>query len=176
MTGAWCPVWGARIPPERLPSVPHMARYCFPHGLRAGHHRQLLVQRASPRRLRRVDVLAVAGLSFVFGSLLDPENGGAFAIEGIDGDRHAELLREHERPADARPAAPRLVRALDFAPRFLLYDRYYKPPMLVRIIRPLSGEPRAVVRCRPYEYGAPEPTSWAASNHVEYRASPLPCG
>ena len=47
--------------------------------------------------------------------------------------------------------------------------------MLVRVLRPISGEPRAVVRCRPvYEYGQLRPTAWAASNHVEYRDFPAP--
>ncbi len=47
--------------------------------------------------------------------------------------------------------------------------------MLVRILRPLSGEPRARVRCRPtYEYGLHEVGSWRASNHIEYTGFPAP--
>ena len=47
--------------------------------------------------------------------------------------------------------------------------------MLVRILRPLSGEPRARVRCRPvYEYGLVEAGLWRASNHIEYTGFPAP--
>ena len=63
----------------------------------------------------------------------------------------------------------------DFAPRFQLYQRFFKPSMLVRILRPLSGEPRARVRCRPtYDYGLAETGSWRASNHIEYTGFPTP--
>ena len=42
-------------------------------------------------------------------------------------------------------------------------------------MRPLSGEPRARVRCRPvYEYGLDEVASWRASNHIEYTGFPTP--
>ena len=89
--------------------------------------------------------------SFVFGPLLDREKGGAFSIEGLDATNvRAALRREHERAAHGRSTAESgAFEVYDFAPRFMLYDRYYKPPMLVRVVRPLSGEPRAVVRCRP---------------------------
>ena len=41
--------------------------------------------------------------------------------------------------------------------------------MLLRIIRPLEGDPRATVRCRPvYDYGRIEASSWRSSNHIEY--------
>ncbi len=47
--------------------------------------------------------------------------------------------------------------------------------MLIRILRPLSGEPRARVRCRPtYEYGLDEIGLWRASNHIEYTGFPTP--
>ena len=58
---------------------------------------------------------------------------------------------------------------LDFAPRFVLYNRAFKPSMLLRIIRPLEGDPRAIVRCRPvYDYGRIAASSWRSSNHIEY--------
>ena len=64
---------------------------------------------------------------------------------------------------------------IDFAPRFQLYDRFFKPSMLIRIMRPLDGEPRARVRCRPtYEYGLEEIGRWRASNHIEFTGFPTP--
>jgi GH15 family glucan-1,4-alpha-glucosidase len=112
--------------------------------------------------------------SFVFGPLLDRERGGAFTVEGVDATDVSQAYIENTnvlRTVFSGEAGS--FELYDFAPRFTLFDRYFKPPMLVRVLRPLSGEPRAVVRCRPvYDYGVLEPTSWAASNHVEYRGFP----
>ena len=56
--------------------------------------------------------------------------------------------------AKASLSAAMTSEKLDFAPRFALYDRTYKPAMIVRILRPLSGTPRVRVSCRPvYDYG-----------------------
>ena len=114
--------------------------------------------------------------SFVFGPLLDREKGGAFAIEGVDVKAVEQRYVENTnvmRTVFYTPEGD--FELFDFAPRFVLYDRYYKPPMVVRVLRPIWGEPRAVVRCRPrYGYGEIEPTAWAASNHVEYRGFPAP--
>ena len=89
--------------------------------------------------------------SFVFGPLLDREKGGAFAIEGVDATpRSNQAYVENTNVLRTVFSGPNGdFEVYDFAPRFVLYDRYYKPPMLVRVMRPLSGEPRAVVRCKP---------------------------
>ena len=78
-----------------------------------------------------------------------------FSIEGVDATEieqsyleNTNVLRTVFRADDG------VFELIDFAPRFNLYDRFFKPSMLIRIMRPLSGEPRARVRCRPtYEYG-----------------------
>jgi GH15 family glucan-1,4-alpha-glucosidase len=114
--------------------------------------------------------------SFVFGPLLDRERGGSFTIEGLDAHEieqayveNTNVLRTVFRGADGS------FELFDFAPRFALYDRFFKPSMIVRVMRPLSGEPRARVRCRPvYEYGLAEAGSWRASNHIEYSGFPSP--
>jgi GH15 family glucan-1,4-alpha-glucosidase len=114
--------------------------------------------------------------SFVFGPLLDRERGGLFAVEGADGEVVRQEYVENTnvlRTVFAGPAGE--FELLDFAPRFQLYDRFFKPSMLVRILRPLAGEPRARVRCRPtYQYGLQEVGSWRASNHIEYTGFPTP--
>ena len=114
--------------------------------------------------------------SFVFGPLLDRERGGVFSVEGVDAESVTQAYVENTnvlRTVYSGPSGE--FELFDFAPRFTLYDRYYKPPMLLRTLRPLSGEPRAIVRCRPvYDYGRLEPTTWAASNHIEYRGFPAP--
>eukprot|EP01111_Echinosteliopsis_oligospora_P003939 TRINITY_DN161_c0_g1_i1.p1 TRINITY_DN161_c0_g1~~TRINITY_DN161_c0_g1_i1.p1 ORF type:complete len:606 (-),score=142.20 TRINITY_DN161_c0_g1_i1:194-2011(-) len=61
------------------------------------------------------------------------------------------------------------IEVTDFAPRFMMNDRAYRPTMLVRIVKPLIGNPRIQVRIRPtfgYGWGAPEKTR--GTNHVRY--------
>jgi len=63
---------------------------------------------------------------------------------------------------------------IDFCPRFESADRDYRPNMLVRIIKPIKGRPRAQIRLRPtfgYGWGTPEKTR--GSNHVRYLLSNL---
>ena len=57
----------------------------------------------------------------------------------------------------------------DFAPRFRLYDRLYRPMQMVRIVRPISGQPLIRVRLRPlYGFGAVRPETTRGSNHIRY--------
>jgi GH15 family glucan-1,4-alpha-glucosidase len=114
--------------------------------------------------------------SFVIGPLLDRERGGVFAIEGIDAtDVRQEYVENTNVLRTVFSGEGGEFELLDFAPRFALYDRFFKPSMIVRIMRPLAGEPRARVRCRPtYEYGLAEVGSWRASNHIEYTGFPTP--
>ena len=61
------------------------------------------------------------------------------------------------------------VRITDFAPRFRLYDRTFRPPQLYRIIEPISGLPRITVRFRPtHNYGEPTTEHSIGSNHIRY--------
>jgi GH15 family glucan-1,4-alpha-glucosidase len=114
--------------------------------------------------------------SFVFGPLLDRERGGAFAIEGVDAtDVRQEYIENTNVLRTVFTGAGGEFELIDFAPRFQLYDRFFKPSMLVCILRPLSGEPRARVRCRPtYDYGLVDAGFWRASNHIEYTGFPTP--
>ena len=46
------------------------------------------------------------------------------------------------------------VRVTDFAPRFQIYGRTFRPPQLVRIIEPIAGMPRITIRFRAaHRYG-----------------------
>jgi GH15 family glucan-1,4-alpha-glucosidase len=114
--------------------------------------------------------------SFVFGPLLDREQGGVFTVEGVDATEVRQEYIENTnvlRTVFRGPGGE--FELIDFAPRFQLYDRYFKPQMLVRIMRPLSGEPRARVHCKPvYEYGLIESRFWRGSNHIEYTGFPTP--
>jgi GH15 family glucan-1,4-alpha-glucosidase len=114
--------------------------------------------------------------SFIFGPLLDRERGGAFAVEGIDAtDVRQEYVENTNVLRTVFSGARGEFELLDFAPRFFQFDRFFKPSMLVRVLRPLAGEPRARVRCRPvYDYGLGEAGFWRASNHIEYEGFPTP--
>jgi GH15 family glucan-1,4-alpha-glucosidase len=114
--------------------------------------------------------------SFVFGSLLDGERGGAFVVEGIGA---TEVVQEYVENTNVMrttfSGSTGAFELLDFAPRFLQYDRYYKPLMLVRVLRLLHGEPRVRLTCRPvYDYGATPTRAWRASNHIQYTDLPAP--
>ncbi|CCG40673.1 glycoside hydrolase family 15 protein [Magnetospirillum molischianum] len=61
------------------------------------------------------------------------------------------------------------VEILDFAPRFALFERIYRPPLIVRRIRPLQGRPRLRVRLRPrFENGRIDPEITRGSNHIRF--------
>lgn len=86
----------------------------------------------------------------VFASLLDPERGGRFGIGGPNGERgvqrylpNTNVLETTITTADGR------FRVIDFAPRFLQYERSFRPAKLVRIVEPLEGTPRIRVVCDP---------------------------
>ena len=61
---------------------------------------------------------------------------------------------------------------LDFAPRFRLFDRGYRPAAFIRIIRPLSGAPRIRIRMRPtLDWGKASAPLTSGSNHIRYIGS-----
>ncbi len=64
------------------------------------------------------------------------------------------------------------IRITDFAPRFRRFGRVFRPPMLVRRIEPIGGNPRIKVRIRPhFGYGAERPERRTGSNHLRFVAS-----
>jgi GH15 family glucan-1,4-alpha-glucosidase len=115
--------------------------------------------------------------SFVFGALLDRNIGGDFTVEGIDEkSARVEYVENTNILRTTITCRGGSFELLDFAPRFQLYNRFFKPTMLVRILRPIEGEPLVRVRCRPtMDYGRAPMASWNGSNHVEYTgvAAPL---
>lgn len=61
------------------------------------------------------------------------------------------------------------VEITDFAPRFKQFGRVFRPTMLVRHVRPLSGTPRIRVRLRPvFDHGAKVPERTRGSNHIRF--------
>jgi hypothetical protein len=96
---------------------------------------------------------------------------GYFAIDLADFD-HAEqhyldntailVTRLHDRLGG-------VVEVTDFAPRFGLHGRMFRPMALVRSLRRLAGSPRVAVRLRPAcDFGARRPGVTCGSNHIRY--------
>lgn len=102
---------------------------------------------------------------------ITPSTHGSFAVELVDCVRtEQEYLTNTAvlvtRLFDARDGAVEIV---DFAPRFALNGRPFRPATFVRRICRLAGNPRIVVRCRPaQQYGAQPATAVRGSSHVRY--------
>ncbi len=108
--------------------------------------------------------------SFVFGSLLDEKKGGECSIlptTEYHSDQYyienTNVLRTEITAEDGK------YRITDFAPRFNLNDRFFKPLMLIRKIEPLEGNPRVKVSCKPVcDYGKHKMNAEFGSNHINY--------
>lgn len=109
--------------------------------------------------------------SFLFGSMLDSKKGGEFSIRTDDEKYHTrQYYMENTNvlctEIDTHTCRFRIT---DCAPRFVQYDRYYRPLMLIRKIEPLEGSPRIKVNCDPvYEYGETKLTKTMGSNHIRF--------
>ncbi len=109
--------------------------------------------------------------SFIFGNLLDSKRGGSFYIrpEGENFLSHQTYLQNTNVLVTEFHAADGKFRVIDFAPRFLQFERYFKPLMLCRKIELLEGHPRIRIVCQPRgEYGQTTPEVQVGSNHVRY--------
>jgi GH15 family glucan-1,4-alpha-glucosidase len=112
-----------------------------------------------------------------FCALLEPtrQPGGDFtieledALEGADGTEQQYLPNTAVLRTVLRDRHGGAVEIIDFAPRWHQYDRFYRPVMLVRRVRPIAGSPRIRVRLRPLvDYGARTPETTWGSNHIRY--------
>lgn len=109
--------------------------------------------------------------SFIFGGLIDPEKGGSFKVSPQNGEKCTDQFYiENTNVLCTRFRTPEGdFEVIDFAPRFMRFDRYFKPLTMVRKIRRISGNPRVVVNCEPKAaYGEQSATVSLASNHLRY--------
>ncbi len=108
----------------------------------------------------------------VFCSLLREEDDyGFFSIELADCERTEQhyvdntpilVTQLHDRHGGA-------IEVTDFAPRFNQFGRTFRPMMLVRRIKRITGSPRITLRVRPAcEDGSARPQITWGSNHVRY--------
>jgi GH15 family glucan-1,4-alpha-glucosidase len=111
----------------------------------------------------------------VFYALIDSADGvgrdGTMAVE-LENFSHAEQSYDHA-TAIVRTrlfdTAGMAVEIVDFAPRFLLRDRMFRPAQLVRRVSPLRGHPRVRFIVRPRsDWGASVPSQTRGSNHLRF--------
>jgi len=110
----------------------------------------------------------------VFGSLLDEQEGGRFSIGPAATVPGVQRYLPNTNVLETRFETPDgAFRVLDFAPRFIQYERSFRPTKLVRIVEPLSGTPRVRVLCDPIlGWSKQRPTRELGSHHVAFHGYP----
>ncbi|MBM6593347.1 glycoside hydrolase family 15 protein [Microvirga pudoricolor] len=114
----------------------------------------------------------------VFSALLDsPDDGtdaeqrGVFAIDqvGMQTCEQAYLENTAVLVSTMTDSFGNILEITDFIPRFKHFDRTFRPPQLIRRVRPVKGRPRIRVRLRPhFEWGSLQPTTTRGSNHIRF--------
>ena len=109
--------------------------------------------------------------SFVFGSLLDENQGGEFSIQPANKQftSNQYYLENTNILCTEFTTENGKFRVIDYAPRFYQYDRFYKPLMLCRKIELIEGSPFIRIKCKPVgDYGRLKPEILLGSNHIRY--------
>jgi len=109
--------------------------------------------------------------SFIFGSLLDENSGGEFSVQPAEGHYTSaqHYLKNTNILVTEFHCTEGHYTVTDFAPRFYQHDRYFRPLMMIRKIKRISGTPRIRVRCHPVgDYGKKVPQIVQGSNHIRY--------
>lgn len=108
--------------------------------------------------------------SFVFGGLLDAKKGGEFSIRPVGEYNATQRYMENTNVLTTDIECNEgKYRVIDFAPRFPLYERYFRPLMVIRKIEPVVGTPKIKVTCRPMgDYGRIELLAVQGSNHIDF--------
>ncbi len=113
----------------------------------------------------------------IFSNLLsaeepDQESAAGFwsiDVEGRAQTRQAYLRNTPVLRTEITDGAGQVVEIIDFAPRFSLYGRGYRPTAFIRLIRPVVGAPHITIRARPTRDWGREPCpSTSGSNHIRY--------
>jgi GH15 family glucan-1,4-alpha-glucosidase len=107
-----------------------------------------------------------------FCQLLSPRiEGGDFTVEleGLVDSEQSYLPNTAILRTVLRDDKGGALEIIDFAPRWRNNNRLYRPTSIIRRIKPLSGNPRIVVRARPLaDWGARQPESTWGSNHIRW--------
>ena len=109
--------------------------------------------------------------SFLFGSLLDEEKGGHFFIHPADEDyksRQYYIPNTNLLCTEFTTSKGKFV-VKDCAPRMMIYERMFRPLMLIRKIELIEGDPSIRISCKPLgNYGKFVPDIVTASNHIRF--------
>ena len=109
--------------------------------------------------------------SFLFGSLLDEDKGGHFYIRPAADEykSHQYYIPNTNVLCTEFVAPDGSFVVTDCAPRMSIYERQFRPLMLIRKIQLLSGDPSIRICCQPRgNYGKMEPEIYTGSNHIRY--------
>jgi GH15 family glucan-1,4-alpha-glucosidase len=102
------------------------------------------------------------------------EQNGLWAIDLIDQVKSEQSYERNTpilvtRLTDARGGVLEIV---DFCPRYRRYDRMFRPPAFVRIVRPIAGVPRVRMRLTPaVDWGAHGAERTSGTNHIRFLAA-----
>lgn len=107
----------------------------------------------------------------VFGALLDEKEGGHFTIGPATPQLGVQRYRPNTNVLETRFDTPEgAFRVVDFAPRFIQYERSFRPTKVLRIVEPLSGTPRIRVVCDPIlGWGRKRPSLEVGSHHLAFQ-------
>ncbi|MDJ0643207.1 MAG: glycoside hydrolase family 15 protein [Erythrobacter sp.] len=113
----------------------------------------------------------------VFSALLNGEQREAgiwrFELEGQVGASQEYIRNTPNLVTTLEAADGSAVQILDFCPRFERSGRMYRPVAFVRIVRPISGNPRIKVVLAPTKnYGASLAETTHGTNHIRYLVGP----
>jgi hypothetical protein len=105
------------------------------------------------------------------------DQGGVWSIE-LEGGVAVEQHYFRNTPilvSRFSDSANNAVEVIDFCPRVQRPDRTYRPVAFVRVVRPVSGRPRIVMRLRPtHDYGRSDVVKTLGSNHIRYHLQTFP--
>jgi GH15 family glucan-1,4-alpha-glucosidase len=104
----------------------------------------------------------------------EPDNGGYFACEPVVAlaeTRQWYQINSAVLVTRIEDQDGNAFEVTDFVPRFVQFDRIFRPPTLVRRITPVKGRPHLRLRVRPrFAYGQVSPQITLGSNHVRYQS------
>ena len=96
---------------------------------------------------------------------------GYFSVELIDSVHTEQCYRSNTAILVTRlfDCHGNSIEITDFAPRFNMHGRVFRPMMLIRRVKCLSGSPRIRIKLRPAcNYGERHPSITWGSNHIRY--------
>jgi GH15 family glucan-1,4-alpha-glucosidase len=106
----------------------------------------------------------------IFASLLDHSDGGRFTIGPTAHEAGVQRYLPNTNVLETRfETKDGAFRVLDFAPRFMQWERSFRPTKLVRIVEPIAGTPRIRVLCDPVlGWSRARPRPELGSHHIAY--------